>query len=385
MIRTLLLMALLSAPVLLYSCGSGQADSNAAAATDSTRSDSLAVETTAPESEERPGKRNGHTPVEITPLVRGDIASYLLYSSTLETEQLIDVYPRIGGLVEAIYAEESNRVSKGQRLLQIEKDVYELDEQNARLEFEKQKTNFERIKALQDEDLMSDDEYENARLAMEQARIAWKRAKLNLEYTTLTAPISGVVGERLVRLGDRVNTTDKLFSIANLDEKIVRAYVPQSEFARIYERQEAVIETDVMPGRQFKGYVKRRSPIIDPQSGTFKVTVAVPDPEGMLSPGMFVNAQLIIDTHTDTRLIPKSALIYENERTYFYTVEADSAVRVELQRGFEDAEKVEVLNPIADGTPIVVLGQNGLKDGTPVRISDRKSYPWQTPQAEASR
>ncbi|HQU73744.1 MAG TPA: efflux RND transporter periplasmic adaptor subunit [Calditrichia bacterium] len=332
-------------------------------------------------------------PVETTPLTRGNIANYLLYSSTLETEELADVYPRIGGLVEAIYVEESQKVVKGQKLLQIERDLYELDEQNASLEYQKQKTNFQRITALQEEQLLSEEEYENARLLMEQAKIAWDRAKLNLEYTTVRAPISGVVGERLVRKGDRVQTSDKVFSMANLDEKIVRAYVPQSEFGKVFQNQKAVVYADIIPGQNLNAFVKRISPIIDPQSGTFKVTVAVKDPANKLRPGMFVNAQLIVDTHQNTPLIPKSALVYENERVYFYTVTpvpADSsgkpaeknggiAQRQELKKGFEDAEKVEVLNEISIGTPVVVLGQNGLKDGSKVKVTNEKQYVWQRP------
>lgn len=370
----------------LLQCNSGDANarknaaaSDSAAVNDSARGDSKDTS----DNKGRKGEGDFQSqqpsavPVEVTTLSTGEISSFLLYSSTLETEQLVDVYSRIAGLVVGVYAEEGDRVSKGQRLIQIEKDEYELAEQKARLDYETQKANFERIKALQQENLMSEEEFQNAEFSMKAAEIAWKQAALTLEYTTVAAPISGVVGDRLVQLGGRIMTTTKLLSIANLDEKIVQVYVPQNEFTKCYRNQTALVATNVLPGEKFKGYVKRISPVIDPQSGTFRVVVGVKDPQNKLRPGMFVSAELIVDTHQNARLIPKSALIYENERTYFFMVQQDTSLRVELQKGFEDAEKVEVLNDIPVGTKVVVLGQNGLKNGSKVKIIEERSYAWQ--------
>lgn len=369
----------------LLSCGKGDANSRTTdSAPDSTQVQKEKKEGRRFAEKDRRGKwgksedeQNSAVPVEVTDLSVGSISSYLLYSSTLETEQTVDVYSRIGGLVEQIFVEESQYVTKGQKLVQIEKDEYELAEQKALIEYQKQKANYDRFKALQAEELLSEEEFENARLAMKQAEIAWKQAALNLEYSTVTSPISGVVGDRLVRLGDRIQPSSKLFTISNLNEKIVPVYVPQDEFSRCYQQQKAIITCAVVPGVKLDGYVKRISPIIDPQSGTFKVTVAVKDPENRLRPGMFVSAQLIVDTHHQTHLIPKSALMYENERSYFFVVKGDSSIKVELQRGFEDAEKVEVLNELMAGSKIVVLGQSGLKNGSKVRITEEKEYTWQ--------
>lgn len=369
--------------LVLAGCSTGDANSaepaaaDSSSAADSTRKSDQ--DTSGEEAKkDSPGKDQPTAiPVEVTRLTTGPISSFLLYSSTLETEQTVNVYSRIAGLVEEIYVEESDRVQKGARLIQIEKDEYVLAERKARLEYEKLLADYNRLKALQAEELLSEEEFLTAEINMKQAEIAWEQAKLNLEYTTVTAPISGVIGDRLVNLGDRIQTSTNLFTVANLDEKIVRLYVPQSEYAKCYKNQTAKVTTDVMAGTRFNGYVKRISPIIDPQSGTFKVTVAVKDPQNKLRPGMFVNAELIVDTHENARLIPKSALIYENERTYFFIVSRDSSQKLELKKGFEDAEKVEILNDLEAGTQIVVLGQNGLKDGSRVKIVEEKKYRWQ--------
>lgn len=380
--------------LIFVNCGSSDANSakNEPPADSASVQDSAGAkngDTSARKEKQGPGNENNPqeqqsnaVPVEVTLLSAGSISSFLLYSSTLETEQLVDVYSRIGGLVVAVYVEEGDRVGKGQKLIQIEKDEYELAEQKARIDFETKKATFNRLKTLQKENLLSDEEFENSEFAMRQAEIAWKQAALNLQYTTVTAPISGVIGDRAVRLGDRIQPTTKLLSMANLDEKIVQVYVPQDQFPNCYKNQLAIVTTDVLPGEKFKGYVKRISPVIDPQSGTFKVVVGVKDPQNKLRPGMFVSAELIVDTHENAPLIPKAALIYENERTYFFIVQQDSSLKIELEKGFEDAEKVEILNDIPLGTQVVVLGQNGLKNGSKVRIIEEKTYAWQRKNGE---
>ena len=374
-----------------YRCSSSEGNSqtaNSGADTTVAQNDSIKEKANSSQGKKgsgfRRGRRGAYTPgeetavpVEVTTVTRGDIANYLLFSSTLETEQTVDIYARINGIVEVIYVDEGDRVQKGQKLLEIEKREYELAEQKALVEYQKQQANFKRLKALEEQELLSQEEFENARLALEQAKIAWKQAALNLEYTTVTTPISGVVGNRSVNIGERVQTSTPLFSIANLEEKIVRIYVPQDDFVKCFKGQPAVITTKMLPGEKFSGYVKRISPIIDPQSGTFKVTIAVKDPGNRLHPGIFINAELIVDTHTNTPLIPKAALIYENERTYFFIVQSDSALKVQLEKGFEDAEKVEILNDLPEGARVVVLGQNGLKNGSKVKVIEEKYYPWQ--------
>jgi membrane fusion protein (multidrug efflux system) len=316
-------------------------------------------------------------PVEVTPVVLGDISDYLLYNSTVETEEFAEVYSRIAGVVEKLSVEEGDWVKKNQPMLQIEQQEYILEEQKARLQYDKQKSEFNRFKALKDKNLVSEEEFETARLAQRQAELAWKQAQLNLDYTIIRAPINGVVGERTVRLGDRIQPSTKLFLISNLADKVVKLYVPQDKLTNSYVNQKVIITTEVLPDIEFQGWVKRISPIVDPVSGTFKITVGVKDPKNKLRPGVFVNARLIVDKHENTTLIPKTALVYENERSYFYTINSDTARKFELKKGFEDAEKVEVENDIPDSALIVVIGQGGLKDGSKIKVTNHRYYSWQ--------
>lgn len=364
--------------VFQLNCGTEDSKADGDSGTDSSRSaEAKNIEKTSTEQAKIPKPEANAVPVEVTPIVRGEIASFLLYNSTLETEEMADVYSRIPGLIEEIFAEEGTIVKKDQPLLQIEQDEYLLEEQRAKLEYDKQISEFARFEALKEKNLISVEEFETGRLALRQSELQWKQAKLNLDYTTVRSPINGIVGERVVRLGDRIQTSTRLFLVSNPREKVVKLFVPQDELPKCYLNQAALIKTDVLPQTDFKGWVKRISPIVDPTSGTFKVTAGVRDSENLLRPGMFVRVQLIVDVRENTLLIPKAALVYENEKTYFFVVSSDTVSRLELKKGFEDAEKVEVLNEVSDTSKVVVVGQSGLKDGNNIHIVNEKYFHWQ--------
>jgi membrane fusion protein (multidrug efflux system) len=128
------------------------------------------------------------------------------------------------------------------------------------------------------------------------------------------------------------------------------------------------VTSEFLPDRSFKGWVKRISPVIDPKSGTFKVTVGVRgDKPSDLPPGLFVGVRIVTDTRPDAVLIPKRAVVYEGGERYVFTVVKDRAVKKKLTVGFEDPSNVEALSGFEVGTAVIVLGQSGLKDGQLVR------------------
>jgi RND family efflux transporter MFP subunit len=110
------------------------------------------------------------------------------------------------------------------------------------------------------------------------------------------------------------------------------------------------------------------SPVVDPQSGTFKITIGVKNKKNILRAGMFVNTHIVTATHENAVLIPKKAIVYENEQLSVYVVKDSIAKKINLKVGFQDHEKIESLEGIEEGDRIIVVGQAGLKNNTKVRI-----------------
>lgn len=308
-------------------------------------------------------------PVEVAPIARGPISSTLVFNSTLETESAVDIYPQTGGQVHTLLVEEGDLVSADQPLLQIDDRELRVDVQQTESNVEHLKRALARLAGLHERELVRRQEYDDAKYQLEQAQLQLERSRLRLSYTTVRAPFAGVVTARDVQVGARVGTGTKLFSMVKRDDLVARVFVPGRYLSVISEGQAAVVTSEFLPGRTFEGWVKRISPVIDPKSGTFKVTVGVrSSTPSDLPPGLFVSARIVTDTHEQALLIPKRALVYEGGERFVFTITNDRAVKRKLSGGFEDPDHVEATSGFEVGASVIVLGQNGLKDGSPVRV-----------------
>ncbi len=373
----ILIMTLFLIVQFNYSCGGGNAQNEDSAGSDSTSTDSSNVEKKKdgkPDQENKEEAKADLIPVEVTTIKRGLMSDFILLSANLETEKMADIYSRVQGLVDNISAEEGDVVKKGQVLMTLEADEYVLAEEKARLNYLSQKSDFDRLEAMHKQDLLSIEEFEKAKYALQGLEVDWKQAKLNLSYTRITTPIAGVVGDRSRKQGDRIQPTDKLFTVINTSEMIAVVYAPEKELGNVVKNQSAYITSDHLAGKRYEGWIKRVSPVIDPQSGTFKITIGVKNKKNILRAGMFVNTHIITAIHENAVLIPKTAIVYENEQMNVFVVKDSIANKVILKVGFQDHEKVESLEGIEEGDQIIVVGQAGLKDKTKVRIvNERKN------------
>lgn len=307
-------------------------------------------------------------PVETALVTRGEISAFLSFNSTLETESVVDIYPQTTGQVEALFVEEGKVVKEGEPLLKIDDRELRVDADEANGNYEHLKRNYARTQDLYQRNLINKQDYETQTYQLEQARLRLERAKIRLAYATVRAPFAGVISARDVQVGARVAGGTKVFSMVKLDDLVARVFIPGRYLPVVAENQPAVVTSEFLPNKTFTGWVKRISPVIDPKSGTFKVTVGVRgDKPSDLPPGLFVGVRVITDTRTNAVLIPKRAVVYEGGERYVFVVVNDRAVKKKLTVGFEDPNNVEALAGFEVGTPVIVLGQSGLKDGSLVR------------------
>jgi membrane fusion protein (multidrug efflux system) len=307
-------------------------------------------------------------PVETALVVRGPISAFLTFNSTLETEAIVDLFPQTSGQVEALLVEEGKIVKEGDPLLQIEDRELRVDVEENASNFEHLQQGFARVDDLFKRSLLNKQEYEDAKFQLDQARLRVDRAKLKLSYATVRAPFAGVISSRDTQIGARVGPGTKVFSIVKLDEIVARVFVPGRYLSVVAENQPAMVTSEFLPDRVFKGWVKRISPVIDPKSGTFKVTIGVRgEKPSDLPPGLFVGVRVVTDTRPAALLLPKRAVVYEGGERYVFAVVKDRAVKRRLVAGYEDPLNIETTAGFDVGTPVIVLGHAGLKDGAAVR------------------
>jgi membrane fusion protein (multidrug efflux system) len=319
--------------------------------------------------EKTPGSEDKETdavPVQVTNPSVGDISSFLLFSSNIDSEKVVDVYPLTFGIIEKINFDEGQQVKKGDVLAVLDDREASLNEKKADLNYKKLQAEFERQKEIFQRQMLSKEEFERLKFNTETAKLEWEQAKLLLSYTRITSPISGVVTKRHFKVGNKINTSQLAFSVVQDKEKIAVVNIPEQEKDEIYLKQEIVVFSG---SKEVTGFVKRISPVIDPESGTFKVTVDVNDEKGIFAVGQFVNVKVIKKTHKDVVLLTKDALIFDGGKVFIFVVdENNEALKKQVELGFEDGSRVEVVKGLAENERVVTAGKNSLKNKTQVRI-----------------
>lgn len=307
-------------------------------------------------------------PVEVTTLGEGAIEEVLRYSTNLEAEDEVAVFAEASRKVTRLLVEEGDRVRKGQTLVRLQDDEQRTRLAKVQVQYDKAAREYERQTRLHEQELISDQVFNDATYEVERLELELEEARRDLSYTEVRAPISGTVTERLVNLGDFVNPNQKLFHIIDFDSLVARVFVPERQLTRLAVRQDARIHAPALGGETFAGSIDRLAPVVDPQSGTVKVTVDVP-PTGGLRPGMYVDVELVTAVREEALLVPKRALVYDEDQVFVYRVgDGMKAERVFIESLLEDKDHVQPESGLERGDRIVIAGQAGLKDGAAVRL-----------------
>jgi len=316
-------------------------------------------------------------PVEVVELDRGSIEAVLRYSTNLEAEEQVGVYSQAARQIRNLNVEEGDQVRRGQVLLRLEDQQQRTRVAKVRSQLERARREFERQERLFRDELISEQAYNDASYELEQLKLEIEDAERELSYTDVKAPISGTITRRYVSVGDQVTLNQHLFDMVDFESIVARVYVPEKELGRLEVGQPARITAPAMGGDvAYRGRLERLSPVVDPGSGTIKVTVDIPRQEG-LRPGMYVDVQLVTSVHDNALLIPKRAVVFDDDQIFVYRMRDGKAERVYVRPLLEDESWIEPAEAGGEGAlgvgdRVVVAGQAGLKDGAKVRLAGEK-------------
>lgn len=351
-------------------------------------------------------------PVEARHVVRGDITASYTGTANLETDAEAEVVAKVGGEVVQILVEEGDRVREGQILARLDGDRLRLELERNHANLAKLQQEYQRNRELHERQLVSADAFEQLKFEMESLEAAYELAELELSYTEIKAPFEGVISERLIKVGNTIAQNTGTFRISALDPLLAYLYVPERQYDKLRAGQLARVRADALPNKLFEARVARISPVVDPGTGTFKVTVEVSDPSKQLRPGMFARIGIVYDRRQDVVLVPASAVISEGgDESVFVLLDGEEAERyvtaiqerraalragdrkdgdederggdgeqekppmpevvvkrVDVSKGYAEDGSVEIVSGLAGDERIVVIGQASLKDGAAVKV-----------------
>lgn len=307
-------------------------------------------------------------PVEVSNVSRGNISAYYSNTATLEAEQEATVVSKVRGIIEEIYVEEGDRVQVGQVIAKIEDDQYQIEADRAKATLDRLYNEYQRNKELFERELIAAETFQNSQYEYESQKATYDLAALNLEYTSVRSPIGGVISRRFVKAGNMVGTDQQMYRVTDFSPLQAILHIPEHEMSKIRKDQRAELRVDALPNEIFVGHVERISPVVDSETGTFKVTIYVDETRDMLRPGMFGRVKIVYDTRENTRMIPKSAVISEDLAESVYVIKDSLAFKKNIRTGYTNGSNVEVIDGLDDGEMVVTIGQGSLQDSSKVSI-----------------
>ncbi len=311
-------------------------------------------------------------PVEVTSPFRAELASYIFGNANVEALREVEVVARVQGLLQKMNVEEGDQVRGGRVLAELDKRELNIALAEATARLENTQAVYERSLEMLKQELTSREQVDQAEYNYKTASSQHDRAKLNLDYASIKAPFDGIITQRLIERGDLIRANTVMFKLADTEKLWIRLFVPEKEMGRIDVGDRAVVQTEMFPGKGFSGEVEMISPVVDPSTGTVKVTVRVTEGREKLKPGMFCTLHILIETHENSLAITRKALIPETESPEVFVVDASDSTTVvrrrRLEIGITQGDTLEIISGLRDSERIVLVGHESLNENSPVRI-----------------
>lgn len=333
---------------------------------------------------ERDSRDQAQLYVKTTPVRRAGAGQSLSLPGTLQGFMQAPVAARSGGYLKRWTRDIGARVDKGELLAEIE--TPELDQQLSQAiaarqqmaaSLELARTTAERWEALRKRDAVSQQELDERRSGSVQARANLAAADANVErlrqlqgFKRVTAPFAGVITRRNVDVGDLIDGSGKpLFLLAQTDPLRVYINLPQAYSQLVRTGQPATVTQAELQGRSFQGQVVRTAASIDSANRTMQVEIALPNKDGALLPGAFVQVALAL-APSQAMAIPSNALLFRGEGTRVAIVGAGGVIRLQTVKvGRNYGDSVEVLEGLTGSEKLVLNPSDSLADGDKVKVA----------------
>lgn len=272
-------------------------------------------------------------------------------------------------------AELGTFVPKGGVVAQLDSTDAHAALEQAQAQYELAKDRYERQKPLYQDSIITALEFEQVRSELTQARAALDQAKEQLRNTRVTVPFSGTVEERFVEPGEQTAPGEEVARVIDVRPAKVVAGVPERYAGDIEKGSPVQISFKNARIEVNKGTITFVGSAIDPESRTFTIEATIPNRDRMIKPEMV--AQLRVDRMTinDALVIPRTAVVRDEQGTHAYVVERTDTSAVAQKRdlvlGPESGARVVVESGLQAGSEVVIVGQSNLAPGEPVEVTDQ--------------
>jgi membrane fusion protein (multidrug efflux system) len=333
--------------------------------------------------EPRSGSGDGATAV-IAAIVKTErLVSQINALGTARANEAVEVTSKVSNTVTAVRFSDGQRVQQGQVLVELDSDQARADLAAAEAASAESASQVKRSRELIDSRVISESQFEQLEATMKANAARVAAARSHVDDTVIRAPFTGRVGLRRVSVGSLVSPGTTITTLDDLSVIKVDFSVPENFLAGLRDGLKVTATAAAFPSRDFKGTVTGVDSRIDPVTRSITVRAAVPNPDLLLKPGMFLNVTLARDEH-EALMVPEAALVPEQSRQFLFVIEDGRAMRREVRIGRRQPGRVEIVAGLKPGEQVIVEGTQKVREGGAVRVLDRTATPLTESSAEAT-
>ena len=308
--------------------------------------------------------------VEATKVMLVALPQTITAVGSLRSDESVTVRPEIAGRISAILFREGQQVARGMTLVRLDPAINQAEVQQARANLKLAQTKYDRAVDLSQRNFISGQAKDEAENNLRVAEAALALADAHLAKTEIKAPFSGVIGLRVVSVGDYVKEGADIVNLEAIDPLKVDFRVPEIYLTQVQVGQTLTVALDALPGKPFDGKVFAVNPLVDAAGRAIVIRAIVRNSDTSLRPGMFARVRLITRDDRKALVVPEQAIVPQGDEQYVFRVVGGKAARVKVEIGQRRDAKVEVLKGLGPDDVVVTAGHLKLREGTPVTIAN---------------
>ena len=336
------------------------------------------------------------TPVSIITAKTGQIREEIPLTGTVNSIRTVQVSAKEAGYVEAMLVDEGDKVNQGDVLMKLDRQLAELEVARVQAQIVEARARQKELERQRDEAAellkkkhVAPTTYEEAKSNVEINKAVIQRLETELrrqrviaERHQVIAPFSGVITEKLVEVGQWVNSNTALLNLIELEPLRIEVSVPQFYFNRIDLNTPVKLQYDAIPGESFTAQVSSRIPVSDRNARTFPIFIRIANAEQKLVPGMSarVTFQLASEEHKQALLLPRDTVVLKPDGSRTVWVVSSNGTNTQVQpvritTGKNIKQNIEVTSgDISPGDRIIVKGNELLQPGQAVNVIETLDY-----------
>ncbi len=321
-------------------------------------------------------------------LQKGDAVRIESLTGDILPVQQANIYSKVSGNLEKIFVDIGDRVKQNQVLALVDTTIYtqnakqaEANYMQAVANYNNAKLNFERNKKLLDQKLISQQDFDNAKVSLDVAQAqkeatdaVYNNSKVQLNYCKITAPFSGTITKRMLDPGAYVTASTNsqsstVFTLMDIDRLKINVNIPERSVPYLKSIKEVIVKADALPNQEFRGKISKISEAVDLNTRTMAVEVGIENLSHLLKPGMFATVQFILEKKPGAELLPNEVVLNDEKGDYVFVLNKDTTVtRKYVKVGIRMDSTFEILSGLNPSDKIVVVGQTLVRDNSKVKI-----------------